>query len=111
MKKIILTADPNDLKTYLTAQEAMDLLSIHSEDGKERVHTMEGGVGFIMGCDMDLTTIKKALKASDNDGIRLSGPNMRGACHGVAIWYRNGWLFLETNKAKVDAIHELRKIK
>ncbi len=97
-------------KAVLTPMEALDLLSIHLEGKKKRVHTLEGFGGIaVMGCDIDLTNIKKIIKKSEYIG--LAGSNMTGMGHGVAIDQKGkGYLFLETDKIKLDAIYKKRKI-
>jgi hypothetical protein len=99
------TPDP----ALLTIIEALDLLNIHIESGKKKVHTLSGN-GFLMGCDYTLSSIKKHLKETKH--ICLSGPNMRGMGHGVAfLESKSGYTFLETDKKKLDAIRLERKIK
>ena len=111
-KKIIVT-DVTKLKLQLTKEEALELLAPHLEGKKKRVHTFNGGYfGILMGCDMDLTEVKKALKNCKEDEISLSGANMRGMGHGVAYYTeKNGWIFLESDKKKIDTINKLRNIK
>lgn len=102
--------DPQVAKGNLTPKEALDLLAPHLEGKKKRVHTFTGGA-FLMGCDMDLSEVKKRLESLKADEIQLSGVNMRGMGHAVAyLDAKYGWTFLETDKAKIDAIHKLRKI-
>ena len=96
-------------KYKLTDKEALELLSIHLEGKKKRVHTLMGGGGMMMGCDYDLTSVKKHFKVAE--AICLSGPNMRSMRHGVAFLEKDQWTFLETDKEKIDAIHIARKIK
>ena len=93
----------------LTPAEALGLLAPHLEGKKKRVHTFMG-MGFgLMGCDYDLTDVKKHLKEAKE--ITLSGPNMRGMGHGVAFLEKDQWTFLESDKKKIDAIHKARGIK
>ncbi len=101
--------NPTFAQSILTPSEALDLLAPHLEKRKKRIHTLSGGA-FMMGCDVDLTKVKQYLKKADADGIVLSGPNMKGMGHGVAVW-TDTWLFLETDKDKLEAIYKLRKIK
>jgi len=95
-------------KSKLSISEALSLLSIHLEGKKKRVHTFEGGV-FLFGCDIDLSDLKSKLK--ETGYIGLSGGNMRNMGHGVAIEQDRGFLFLETDKVKLDAIFKKRNIK
>lgn len=96
-------------KSELTHEEALKLLEVHLEGKKKRVHTFEGGM-FLFGCDMDLSTIKERLKESKH--ICLSGKNMKAMGHGVAYKQKNeSYLFLNTDKVKLEAIHKARKIK
>lgn len=106
-----IKVDIETAKAMLTMDEALDLLAPHKEGKKLRVHTFTGGA-FLMGCDMDLTEIKKRLKKCASDEITLSGPNMKAMGHAVAYWdEKYGWTFLETDKAKIETIHQQRKIK
>ncbi len=98
-------------KSILTPNEALELLSIHLEKRKKRVHTMTSSTFALMGCDMDLSQIKAIFKKAEIDDISLSGPNMRGISHGVGVRYNNEWMFLETDKVKIDAIRNLRNLK
>lgn len=93
----------------LTFDEALSLIEIHMEGKKKRTHSFEGGLG-LMGCDMDLTTVKKQMK--DSDDIRLSGPNMHRMGHGFG-YYREGrgYLFIKTDMTKVKEVIKKRKIK
>lgn len=94
----------------LTFDEAVSLLGVHISKRKKRVHTFVGGGLALLGCDVDLTHIKKALKETDH--ICLSGPNMTGMGHGVAFWNPKGyWEFISTDKEKLAAIYKERKIK
>lgn len=96
--------DPYDL----TPDEALTLLLPHLDGRKKRVHTLEGG-SFMMGCDIDLTIIKKRLK--ETESIKLSGPNMHGMGHGIAYFVEGrGYLFLETDMSKVNEVLKARKI-
>jgi Pyruvate/2-oxoacid:ferredoxin oxidoreductase gamma subunit len=90
----------------LTVDEALALLETHISKGKNRVYTLIGGGFALMGCDSDLSHIKKVMKASDD--IRLAGPNMTAIGHGVGVWTKNGWEFISTNKEKLKAIHKQR---
>lgn len=88
--------------TYLTAKQAVELLGLHLDGKKKRVHTMEAMVFGMAGCDMDLTEIKKLFKVAEADDICLSGPNMRAINHGVAVWReKRGWLFISTDEKKL----------
>lgn len=101
--------DPELAQRILTPSEALELLAPHLVKKKKRIHTFSGGA-FLMGCDVDLTQIKKYLKDADVDGIILGGPTMKAMGHGVAVW-TNTWLFLQTDNAKIEAIYKQRKIK
>ena len=115
MSKIKVDADL--AKRVLTIDEALELLAPHKEGRKQRVHTFVGVGGFaLLGCDMDLTQIKRELKASlaledGIENIQIAGSNINGMGHGVAYWSEKvGWTFLETDKAKLEAIIKKRKI-
>ena len=89
----------------ITVEEALELLAPHIEGRKLRVHTFQSSIFALMGCDMDLTHIKRELKVSykkDDTNIRLSGDQMKGLGHGVAFLYGDTWTFLETDKYKVN---------
>lgn len=107
-----ITIDIEQVKRVLTMKEALELLSPHLEKRKKRIHTFTNGGPILMGCDVDLTSIKKRLKLCKEDDITLSGPHMRAMGHGVAFWDdKEGWMFLESDRTKIDAIHKERKIK
>lgn len=93
----------------LTYKEALALLQPHTERRKLRVHTFTECFG-LMGCDMDLSTVKKRLKETSD--IRISGPNMRNLGHGVAYYNEkmSEYVFLQTNDEKINAIHLERGI-
>lgn len=95
----------------LTSKEALELLSTHKEKNKLRVHSIDSGGGFMMGCDIDLKTIKEYFGKSEH--ICLSGLNMRGIGHGVAFFHpkTNRYVFLKTDENKLKDIHTKRKIK
>ena len=93
----------------LTSTEALKLLEVHTEGKKKRVHTFDGFGGILMGCDIDLTGIKKKFKNAEYIG--LAGVNMTGMGHGVAIQEKGkGYLFLATDKKKLEAIYKKKKI-
>ena len=93
----------------LTAKEAIGLLSSHLEGKKKRVHTFTGFGGMLMGCDIDLSNLKKRLSKAKS--IMLAGPNMKGMGHGVALEEEGkGFMFLETDSKKLEAIYKKRKI-
>jgi len=88
---------------YLTPKQAVDLLELHLRGKKKRVHTMEAFAFGVMGCDMDLTDIKKTFKVAKADEICLSGLNMRGMNHGVAVFReQRGWLFISSDNKKIE---------
>ena len=95
----------------ITATQALSLLSTHKDKTVNKVHTMESAGPIVMGCDMTLTTIEAALKACKKGDICLSGPNMRRSGHGVAYWQKTGsWLFLETDKKKLDDFYKIKLV-
>jgi hypothetical protein len=64
-----------------------------------------GGGPFVMGCDIDLTSVKKQLKESSS--IVFAGPNMRGMGHGIAYLDKNkAYIFLETEGSKLSALEK-----
>ena len=97
--------------TVLTSKEALSLLEPHLEGRKKRVHTFEGFSGILIGCDVDLTIIKKRFKEAGKDDLALAGSSMRGIGHGVGIFdERIGWMFIESDKERVDAMHKEKGI-
>ena len=108
--KMKLTPQQNEFERgRLTIDEALSVLSIHLEGKKQRVHTIEGGWGFMMGCDMDLSDIKKIFKTTKYIGV--AGSNMKGMGHGIVFEdEKKGYTFLETNKKKLDALFERKHL-
>jgi len=92
----------------LSVAEALDLLAIHLEKRKKRVHSMQKAFGCLMGCNIDLTEIKKRIKLC-KDGETLLSDTVGG--HGVVFRDTNDWLFLETDRDKFDALKKLKRIK
>jgi hypothetical protein len=93
----------------LTPKEAEGLLEVHLEGKTKRVHTFDGFGSMLMGCDIDLSDLKKRFKTAEYLG--LAGVNMTGMGHGVAIQEKGKRpLFLATDKKKLEAIYKKRKI-
>ena len=89
----------------LTVDEALKVLLLHKEGRKQRVHSFMGGGPFLMGCDIDLTSVKKQLKESSS--IVIAGPNMRGMGHGIAYLDKNDYyIFLEVDDKKLNALEK-----
>ena len=111
-----ITIDPDLAKRVLTIDEALELLAIFTERRKKRVHSFIGTSFALMGCNMDLSQVKREMKASlalegGIENIQIAGRNMNAMQHGVAYWTEKaGWTFLETDKAKLDAIIKKRRI-
>jgi hypothetical protein len=112
-----IKVDVDLAKRVLSVDEALELLAPHKEGRKQRVHTFCGMGGFaLLGCDMDLTQVKKELKKALTledgiENIQVAGSNMNGMGHGVAYWSdKVGWTFLETDKEKLEAIIKKRRI-
>lgn len=107
-----IKVDIDLVKRILTSEEALDLLETHMVKKKKRVHSFTDAGIAIMGCNIDLSVIKTRLKALKGDDIQLAGTNMRNVGHGVAYWEANqGWVFLATDKVKLEVILKVRKIK
>lgn len=104
-----LTIDIDVALRMLSMAEALELLSTYKEDGKKRIHTMEKAFFAIMGCGMDLTEVKRRMKLCKDGEIFIS--DVVGG-HGVVFLdhTRNAWLFLETDRDKLDAIKKLKRI-
>ncbi len=93
----------------LTPAEALKLLSPHTEGKKQRVHSFDGFGGILLGCDIDLSDIKKKFKTAEYIG--LAGPGMTGMGHGVVFKEKGkNFLFLESDKKKLEAVYKKRKI-
>ena len=93
----------------LSPSEALGLLYSHLEGKKKRVHTFDGFGWMLMGCDIDLSDLTKRLKSAEH--ICLAGKNMKGMGHGVAMKEKDkSYLFLETDRAKIESIYKKRKI-
>jgi hypothetical protein len=106
--KLKLTIDPQVAKAVLTPDEAVSLLQIFNDKRKKRAHTYENFFGIRMGCDMDLTAIKKAFKDASNGKLLLSN-TVEG--HNVAVFREGkGWLFIETNGKLIRELKEKRRI-
>lgn len=88
-------------RRYVTAEEAISLLP----DGDEIHTTIQKGMMFI-GADWSREDIIDKIQKSD---VReITGPNARAMGHGLAIFnkdakYQSDILFVETDKAKLDA--------
>ena len=89
------------LKRYLTAEEAIGILP----DGDE-IHTQVQKGNMFIGADWSREDIIDKIQKSDFREI--AGPFARGMGHGLALYNRGiKWqseiLFVETDKAKLDA--------
>ena len=81
----------------LTYKEAVEHLDFHMEKRKKRVHTFKGFGGILMGCDMDVTAVKRLFRGAKKDELLVSGPSMLGMGHGIAVLQEDkGWLFIES---------------
>jgi len=87
----------------VSVEQAKELLAIHTEGGKERVHSFTGGM-ILMGCDVYLVDL---LKSAKKNGIQLSGPNMMRLNHGLVILEGNRAVFYETREDKRDELDKL----
>ena len=104
-----IKVDIETAKRMLSMDEALDLLRTYNENRKKRLHTFEK-LGFAAyGCAMDLSEIKKRLKLC-KDGEILLVDSFAG--HGVAFvdHKRYGWVYLETDTIKYEAIKKLKNI-
>lgn len=89
-----------DGKKYLNAEEAIALLP-----ESEIIHTFYSTGICLVGCDWDRADILQKL--TEVDRIEIAGELARSMKHGLAA-YNNGArledvLFIETDKAKLDA--------
>ena len=97
-----------EINCDLTIKEALELLAPHKEEGILKVHSFVGLGAILMGCDMSLKSVKKHFKETKR--IVLSGPHMRGMGHGIAYFdEKQGYVFLETDKEKIDNINKERE--
>ena len=93
----------------LTIEEALSLIEVFTEKRKKRAHTFEGSSFVLIGCDMDLSTIKEEMKKSDS--ISLAGPNMCAMGHGIAYFRKGyGYLFVKTDMEKIKKIFADRNL-
>ena len=93
-------------KRAITAKEALDLLSIFIDKRKKRVHTLQQALWGRMGCNVDLTPIKKRLMASKEIYISNVMP-----LHDIVFREADGsLLWLETDEYKINEIKKKRKL-
>ena len=88
-------------RRFLTADEAISLLP----DGDEIHTTIQKGMMFI-GADWSREDIIDKIQKSER--IEITGPNARAMGHGLALYgknakYQSDILFVEMDKAKLDA--------
>lgn len=88
-------------RRFINADEAISLLP----DGDEIHTTIQGGMMFI-GADWSREDIIDKIQKSER--IEIAGPNARAMGHGLALYdknakYQSDILFVETDKAKLDA--------
>lgn len=93
----------------ITQKEAVALLLKTKAKNKLRVHSFTSAFGCLMGCDMDLSSIKKGMKGAGED-IYISGPRMKALGHCVCYWDTKNleYIFLETDRvemAKFERLH------
>lgn len=88
-------------RRYVTAEEAISILP-----GGDEIHTtIQKGMMFI-GADWSREDIIDKIQKSD---VReITGPHARSMGHGLALYnndakYQSDILFVETDKAKLDA--------
>lgn len=105
-----LTITPDLAKRVLTVDEALSLLETFTDNRKKRLHTFDISFG-LMGCDMDLTEVKKRLKACNDGEIMLAKGYMFRMNHAVAFYQENrGWLYLATNSKKMEQLCANRQL-
>lgn len=111
-----IKVDVDLAKRVLSVDEALELLATFKEKSKLRVHSYVGTSFALMGANMDLSQVKREMKATLKlkdgiENIQIAGRNMNSVGHGVAYWSEKvGWTFLETDKTKLDAFIKKRKI-
>ncbi len=94
-----------EVAKLLTTKQALSLLAPHLEKRKKRIHTLQNSGFALMGCNIDFKDVKERLTKADNNGdICISGNNAQGSGHGVALYEDGkGWLFLKTDRQKLEA--------
>ena len=94
----------------LTLKEALPLISVFKEFGRNRTHSFTGAGFGLFGCNMDMTSVEHQMKASGE--IRIAGPNMNSMKHGIAYFKKGeGYIFIETDMDKLNALIKERGIK
>ncbi len=88
-------------RRYVTAEEAISLLP----DGDEIHTTIQKGMMFI---GADWSREDSIDKIQKSDVREITGPHARAMGHGLALFnkdakYQSDILFVETDKAKLDA--------
>ena len=84
--------DENEEDAVLSVEEALAML--HVRDG-ERVHTfLNPGTSLLVGADWDKAEVEELIRTTRHR--RRAGPEARAMKHGLVLWDRGRWLFVET---------------
>ena len=70
---------------------------------KELIHTFRNSTGMLIDCDMDKTSLIEKMKEFKQT-LELSGDVARGMDHGLVLSDDTGYLFIETDKEKLNLI-------
>jgi hypothetical protein len=93
----------------LTPEEALSLVEVFEEFGRDRTHSLSGTGFGMFGCNMDMTSVEAYIKKEGE--ARIAGPNMNAMGHGIAFFKQGeGYIFIQTNKEKLDALIKERGI-
>lgn len=85
-----------DEKRFLSFDEAANLLN----DG-EQIHTFRNGGGMLIGADHSRKSLLESMKEHEAT-LQIGGDACRGMKHGLILEDEVGYLFIETNKEKLD---------
>jgi hypothetical protein len=101
------TEDNQD--AVLSVEEALGML----EPGSPRIHTfLNPAGGLLVGADWDRADVEELIRSTERR--RRTGPEAQAIKHGLALWDRVTWVFVETkgrlgNTAAVEGDSEWTK--
>lgn len=81
----------------LTYDEAILLLN----DGDE-IHCIRNGSNLIVGCNHSRESLLKNMKDHE-ETLELGGETCSSLNHGLVLCDESGYLFIKTNKERIDA--------
>lgn len=88
-------------KRFITFEEATNLLN----DGED-IHTFRNGGGMLIGADRSREGILKTMKQHEST-LQIGGDMCRKMKHGLILEDSVGYLFIETNEEKLNALDQL----